>query len=255
MRIREDIELGNLRDSGRQRTENEDCYCFVAPESEEEFPGKRRQMAIADGTGGLAGGQIASTLALELLREVFQNGPQSDPGSVLAEGFSQAQTAIVAPAEEHPELNGMGTTCTAAILRSGQLWYGHVGDDGRLEQLTKDHTLVHRVLKNGSITPDLAAVHPRRNVLTAALGMKGNVLAADVSYPPMPLCPRDVVLLASDGLHGLVSNEEIQAAASTQTPARACHVLVEAAKLRDGPDNITVQILRFKGGRDDWNAD
>ena len=253
MHIRADIELANLTDVGCQRTENEDYYCYVEPESEEEFLQKGRLIAVADGMGGYAGGQIASGLALEVLRQVFQNGVRSDPHSVLVDGFSRAQAAIVAHADEHPELSGMGTTCTAAIILQGQLAYGHIGDsrlyllrDSKLQQLTEDHSMVTRLVKSGAITPEQAKTHEQKNVLTAALGMKTPSVAAEFSEHPLALAAGDVLVLASDGLHGLVTADEIGEAAGTLTPYQACHALVNAAKERGGPDNITVQILRLR---------
>lgn len=253
MKIRPDVELANLTDAGCLRTDNQDYYCYVEPENDEEFNQKGRLIAVADGMGGHEGGETASRLAIEALHDAFQNASADDPCALLVQAFSAAQQSILAHGEAHPELNGMGTTCTAAILQDKQLFFGHIGDsrlyllrNAKLQQLTEDHSLVNQLVKTGAITSDQAAVHEKKNVLTAALGMKTRPPEADFSGQPIPLAGGDVVVLASDGLHGLVSSEEIGETVAAQTPYQACRTLVETAKERGGPDNITVQILRLR---------
>ena len=255
MKIRADVELANLTDIGHARSENEDYYCYIEPESDEEFERKGRLIAVADGMGGHAGGQIASTLALDSLRSVFENSGASDPAEILISGFASAQQSILAHTESNPELDGMGTTCTAAILQSGHLSYGHIGDSrlylfhaGRFDQITVDHSLVNQLVQNGTISPDQAAGHEQKNVLTRALGMKSPDMAADFSNQPIPLSPGDVLVMATDGLHGVLSVEEIGHFATTQSPYDACRTLVDTAKERGGLDNITVQVLRVQAG-------
>ncbi|HEX4808486.1 MAG TPA: Stp1/IreP family PP2C-type Ser/Thr phosphatase [Bryobacteraceae bacterium] len=253
MKIRSDVELANLTDVGCERTANEDYYCYVEPDEEDQFLRRGRLAVVADGMGGHTGGQVASGLAVDALRDTFldENAPV-DPQAVLVAGFTRAQQAIVGEAALRPQLNGMGTTCTAVIVRGGELIYGHIGDsrlyllrDGWLTQLTEDHTLVNHLVKSGAITSEQAAVHEKRNVLTAALGMRSDQVAADFSNEPVQLREHDVIVLASDGLHGLVSSEEIRTAVSTQAAYEACHTLVNLARQRGGPDNITVQILKI----------
>jgi PPM family protein phosphatase len=255
MKIRPDVDLANLSDPGNVRPENEDYYCYLEPAADEEFDRKGRLIAIADGMGGHVGGKIASTLALDSLRAVFENGSAADPdpADLLVSGFARAQQAIVSHIESHPELDGMGTTCTAAILHRGNLFYGHIGDSrlyllhgGNFGPVTQDHSLVNQLLESGAITPDQAAGHQQKNVLTRALGMDSSEVAADFSGAPIPLSPGDVLVLATDGLHGVVSTEEIGQLVATQSPYDACRTLVATAKERGGLDNITVQILRLQ---------
>ena len=253
MHIRSDVELANLTDVGCERAENEDYYCYLEPENDEQFKRKGRLLAVADGMGGHTGGQIASGLAVEALRDVFLHEDITDPHQLLVEGFSRGQQAILTHAEAHPELNGMGTTCTAAIVRSDGLTYGHIGDsrlyllrDGTLTQLTDDDSLVNQLVKNGVITPEQAMHHEKRNVLTAALGMRAQEVSAAFSEQPIPLFEDDTLVLASDGLHGMVTAEEIERVVAAQTPYEACRTLVDLAKQRGGPDNITVQVLHLR---------
>src|SRR6516225_7636258 len=116
MQIRPGIEIANLTDPGCVRTVNEDYYCFVEPESDELFRRRGRLMVVADGMGGHVGGQVASGIAVDSLRNVFLNSAAEDPIDLLIEGFSLAQRSILERSAQSPELRGMGTTCTAAIV-------------------------------------------------------------------------------------------------------------------------------------------
>jgi protein phosphatase len=252
MRIRPGVEIANLTDPGCVRDINEDYYAYAEPDNDEQFRRRGRLMVVADGMGGHTGGQVASGIAVDAIRDAFLNGDPGDPEALLIRGFSRAQQEILDHAAEHPEFNGMGTTCTAAILHEGRLSYGHIGDtrlylvrQGQATQITDDHSMVNRLVKQGAITPEQAAVHEDRNVLTAALGMRSSEIAADFSDAAIPLQPWDGLLLASDGLHGLVNSDEIREAVEKESPYEACRTLVDLAKRRGGPDNITVQIMRI----------
>jgi PPM family protein phosphatase len=253
MTIRPGIELANLSDVGLHRSDNEDYYCYVEPENDEEFLRKGRLVVVADGMGGQAGGQIASTIAVESVRDVYFSHASADPLEALMAGFAAGHAAIQEYAQQHPELAGMGTTCTAVVLLDGQLFYGHVGDSrlylirgGAISQLSQDHSRVARLVREGAITPEEAAGHPDRNVLTAALGMESaghGDSPGDFPQAPVPLESGDILLICTDGLHGLVSDEEMRLAASAHPPREACLELVNLAKDRGGFDNITLQIV------------
>lgn len=252
MQIRPGVEIANLTDRGCVREVNEDYYAYAEPDDDEQFRQRGRLMVVADGMGGHIGGQVASGIAVQAVRDAFLNGDPATPDELLIRGFSDAQQAILGHCDQHPELQGMGTTCTAAIVHAGCFSYGHIGDSrlylvrqGHATQITDDHSLVNKLVKSGAITPEEAAVHEDRNVLTAALGMRSPEIAADFSDAPIPLQPGDGLLLASDGLHGLVNPDEIREAVEKESPYEACRTLVDLAKLRGGPDNITVQIMRI----------
>jgi len=253
MVIRPGIELANLTDTGMVREQNEDYYCYAEPDEDQLFRTKGRLVVVADGMGGHIGGQIASGLAVDTLRRTYLEDPSDDPRDGLVAGFRNAHAAIHDYVREHPELKSMGTTCTAAVVRDYQLFYGHIGDtrlyqvhNGAISQVTRDHSMVNRLVEEGKLTPEEAAVHPDRNVLTAALGMQKQP-EADFSEAPLQLWPGDSILVCSDGLHGLVADEEMGHLANTATPRDACRTLVEMAKQRGGHDNITVQILKLNG--------
>ena len=250
MHIRPGIELANLTDVGCHRAENEDYYCYVEPEDDLDFQRKGRLAVVADGMGGHEGGKVASTIDVETVRDRYLTDPEEDQCQALKTAFENAHAAILEYARQHPELAGMGTTCTAAILSDGHLCFGHVGDsrlylirNGAISKLTVDHSRVARMVEDGLITPDEASVHPQRNVLTAAMGIEP--ATADFSAAPLPLAAGDSLLICTDGLHGLVTDQEMLAAASSQTPADACKDLVRLAKDRGGFDNITLQILKI----------
>jgi protein phosphatase len=251
MRIRPDVELANLTDLGVRREQNEDYFLYLEPEDDDEFARKGRLLLVADGMGGHNGGEVASSIAAAALREAFLDPGAEDPKAVLLRGFSQAQQEILTRGSETDDLSGMGTTCTAVILRDGELSLGHIGDsrlyllrDSALTQLTEDHTLVHQLVKGGALSQDEAATFEPKNVLTAALGMRSDDVAADFSEAPIALQPGDTLIVSSDGLHGLMDDKEIAAAAGSMSPNDACRALLNLAIERGGPDNITVQILR-----------
>jgi PPM family protein phosphatase len=251
MQIRPGIELANLTDVGCVRTENEDYYCYAEPATDEDFRVRGRLAVVADGMGGHAGGQVASGLAVDVVRRTYLDSTATGLPDALIEAFTNAHEAIQRCSQERPELEGMGTTCTAVVLRDGDLYHAHVGDsrlylirDGQISRLTRDHSLVNRLLEEGAITPEQASVHPERNVLTAALGMRAEV-PADFSQEPTPVRAGDMLLLCTDGLHGLVADDELLAVSIGHPPRDACHVLVAMTRERGAPDNVTLQIIRI----------
>jgi protein phosphatase len=252
MIVRPGIELANLTDPGCVRERNEDYYCYFEPDDDEAFRARGRLLVVADGMGGYDGGEIASGIAVETVRETWASGT-GDPIELLIEALGKAHAAIQDYAREHPQLAGMGTTCTAVAVIGGLLYYGHVGDtrlylirQGAIRRLTHDHSLVQRLVDSGVLTEEEAAQHPDRNVLVSALGMRGAV-PVDVPEGGVPLEPGDTLLVSTDGLHGLVSDAELLDTVARNEPRKACQDLVQLARDRGGPDNITVQILRLAG--------
>jgi protein phosphatase len=252
MVVRPGFELANLTDSGCVRERNEDYYCYFEPDDDREFRARGRLLVVADGMGGHEGGQVASGIAVEVVRRTWSTG-SGHPSDILIAAIADAQNAILDYAREHSQLAGMGTTCTAAAVLGDRLYYAHVGDsrlylirDGEIRLLTHDQSLVQRLVDRGVITPEEAADHPDRNVLVSALGMRGSV-SADVSAEGIPLKSGDVLLLCTDGLHGLVNDAELLDAATRLDPRQACIELVRLARERGGPDNITLQIARLTG--------
>ncbi len=249
MNVKPGIEIAGLSDVGCQRENNEDSYLYWEPEGDEEFRQKGRLAVIADGMGGHEGGQEASRMAVETVREVYERAVWDDPQSVLLEAFATAHTRIQQFAEQHPAFYGMGTTCTAVVLRDSQLYFAHVGDSrlylirgGHISRLTRDHSYVGRLVESGIVRAEDAESHPQRHILTAALGA-GLDVSVDGSGQGIGLQEGDDLLLCTDGLWSVVTDDEIQHAVIGKAPADSCTALVKLARQRGGPDNITVQVL------------
>jgi len=250
LKIRPGIELGSLTDVGCHRENNEDYFQYWEPASNEEFTRKGRLAIIADGMGGYEGGQEASRIAVQTIERTYADG-DSDPQSLLIDGINSAHQRILQHASEHPALAGMGTTCTAIALVGGHLHYAHIGDSrlylirsGKISRITRDHSYVNRLVETGLISSEEAENHPHRNVLTAALGA-GNEIAPEYPVDPLTIACGDVLVLCTDGLWGVVTNEEIRIAVTGGKPLPACQNLVRLAKQHGGPDNITVMVLRI----------
>ena len=254
MNVKPGVEVASLTDVGCQRENNEDSYLYWEPAGEEEFERKGRLAVVADGMGGHEGGQEASRLAVETVREVYDYGFRGDPQAALLEAFVAAHARIRSYADQHPVFLGMGTTCTALVVRGRQLYFAHVGDsrlylvrEARISRLTRDHSYVGRLVESGLVRAEDAEKHPQRHILTAALGA-GVEVAVDGAEPGLALQGGDDLLLCTDGLWGMVTEEELETAVSQHTPAECCEILVQLARERGGPDNITMQVLRVASG-------
>ena len=252
MKVRTGIEVSVQSDIGCLRQNNEDSFGYWEPEDDQQFLRKGRLAVVADGMGGYEGGQEASRLAVETLVEVYRDFGGDDPQAALVEALQAAHEQIREYSFAHPELRGMGTTCTAAAIVQDSLYYVHVGDtrlylirDGQITRVTRDHSYVGRLVESGMITPEEAETHPQRNILTAALGTNPDLIM-DSPGRPEPLRPEDVLLICSDGLWGQVRDSEILDAVENKTAEQTGRKLIELARERGGPDNITVEVLRLR---------
>ena len=260
MKVRTGIEVSNQSDIGCLRQNNEDSFGYWEPEDDQLFLRKGRLAVVADGMGGYEGGQEASRLAVETLVAVYRDFSGDDPQQALVEGLQTAHEQIRQYSVAHPELRGMGTTCTAAaIVRVGDgaaqhdaLYYVHVGDtrlylirDGQITRVTRDHSYVGRLVEAGMISAEQAEHHPQRNILTAALGTNPDLIM-DSPLQPEPLRPQDVLVICTDGLWGQMRDSEILDAIQNKSAEQAGRELIELARERGGPDNITVEILRLR---------
>jgi protein phosphatase len=240
------VEYAGASDVGRQRESNEDAL-FVAPP----------MFAVADGMGGARAGEVASELATKAFEE---HGESADPPErQLTALAQQANRRIYDLASSDDSLRGMGTTLTGAMVSDREVAIGHVGDsrayrlrDGALEQLTRDHSLVAELERSGQISPEAAEHHPQKSIITRALGPEPDV---EVDTYTVPARAGDVFLLSSDGLTGMVSDDEL-AAILGKAPSleEAAASLVRAANQNGGKDNITVVLFRLGDGEDDEEA-
>ena len=225
------MHAGVATDIGRIREKNEDSYLSDEP-----------LFAVADGMGGHKGGEVASQLALETLEAGFRDRKE------LAQGLRDANAVVFERSQSDSSVQGMGTTVTAVVVEGTSALFAHVGDSrayllraGDLRQITDDHTLVARMVRSSEISEAEADVHPHRSVLTRALGTEPDVVVDEVD---VALTDGDRLLLCSDGLTGMVTEEQIVAILSAAPdPQDAADRLVRAANRAGGVDNITVVVV------------
>ena len=242
MRIVEQI---GLTDVGRQRSGNEDNH-FEAPPL----------FAVADGMGGARAGEVASQMAVEVFAEERDGG---DSAEALLEALAkEANRRIYELAQKDESRAGMGCTLTSALVGDGEITIGHVGDSRAyrlrgedFEQLTRDHSLVEELVRQGKLTAEEAEVHPQRSIITRALGPEPDVEVDSYTHPAKA---GDVYLLCSDGLTGMVSDDRItEILLGRESLQQAAKALIDAANENGGRDNITVILFRL--GEDDEDAD
>jgi protein phosphatase len=225
-------------DTGRQRRGNEDSAFAQAP-----------VFVVADGMGGAQAGEVASQMAVE----TFEAGlpEEGTPEQRLAEVVRKANRRIHDLSLAEHEHHGMGTTLTAAYLDEGYVAIAHVGDsraylfrDGQLSRLTQDHSLVEELRQRGKLTEEEAAEHPQRSIITRALGPEPDV---QVDTSSQAVRSGDVLLLCSDGLTSMISEQQIgQILASAPNLRAAGDRLIDSANAAGGKDNITVVLFRVE---------
>jgi serine/threonine protein phosphatase PrpC len=244
----EKLTVASLSDVGCVRKNNEDSKGVF----EGEDPARGHLFVVADGMGGAAAGEVASGIAVETVRgSYFDPASGRGPGDALRIAIEAANASIHRRAADDPRLGGMGTTCTAVAVVGRSLWCGHVGDtrayvaaNGSLTQITRDHSLAAELARAGNE----AGAPPRaKNVLTRCLGVKPEV-KVDVSEQGIPLPEDGVLVMCTDGLSNLVEDGEILHVVSMHLPDGACRRLIQLAKERGGPDNITVIVARLTRG-------
>ena len=235
-------------DIGKLRRQNEDAAWF-----DED----RAVFAVADGMGGHLAGEVASRMAIEAVQRMARENER--PGiAALREAVACAHETILAHAQDHIECAGMGTTLSVLWLGENYAYIAHVGDsriyrlrEGSLTQITQDHSLVEELVRAGLITREQARTHPRRNIITRALGTHGenepDMLVTDVQ-------DGDVFLLCTDGLTGMVPDDEIERTLRDCGIEAAADRLLALALDAGGRDNVTL-ILCARKGAGAWNRD
>ncbi len=239
-------------DKGLVRKENEDHFCI------EKDLGL---LAVADGMGGHASGEVASKMAIDILREYFKDKKElpidgydprySEITNRISSGVKLANQAIYEASRSRSHWNGMGTTLSAVLVSENRLSIAHVGDSriylirgGVIEQITDDHTIVFEQVVRGLMTREEAARSEMRSVLSRALGIAPEV---NVDIEELTVSEGDQLVLCSDGLSELVSEDEILLEVqSSNSPAIACEELVNLANQRGGDDNITVIVTLLR---------
>jgi protein phosphatase len=256
-------------DLGRTRDHNEDTFLVadlstgeasLMPQIQRHAIGERGSLfMVADGMGGAAAGEIASQMAADAIFEYMTTVWRDDPdqsaerfATRMREAVEHANAALFAYAAEHAEVRGMGTTVTVAGVLGGDLYLAQIGDSrgylirsGKAIQLTRDQSLMQRLVDAGELTEEEAERSERRNIILQALGPDPRV-KVDLSW--QELRRGDTLVLCSDGLSALVRKDDIAAVVTQeQDLMRACSALIDLANERGGPDNITVVAARFDG--------
>ncbi|OEF98538.1 Stp1/IreP family PP2C-type Ser/Thr phosphatase [Desulfuribacillus alkaliarsenatis] len=246
------MEWAAKSDVGLVRKSNEDSYKVRITS------GKPAIAIVADGMGGYQGGKVASSITVDSIIEgIDQFYPDDrdasssdiDPAIILKRAIRYANEKVFKHAQENQDLLGMGTTVVVALLLDEEIIIGHVGDsraylvcDANIQQLTKDHSLVNELVKQGKISNEEALVHPQRNMITRALGTNAQV---SVDIEKVSWTDNNVLLLCTDGLSGVVSGEELLAAfIEKQEVEDAVNYLLEKSLKVDGKDNITIVAVR-----------
>jgi len=249
-RIRVVSVLGAKTDLGRIRENNEDKFEFFLPENEESLAKKGAFYAVADGMGGHAAGQIASEIALKTTAKAYYSDQSPMVEESLRAAVGQANGLIYETARAIPDRSGMGTTITALVVRGEEAFIAQVGDsrcyrvrDGKISQITEDHSWVGEQVRLGGLTREQAEMSPFRNVITRCLGTSPSV---DVDIFSEELRVGDIFLLCSDGLSGEVDEDEMRQAMLDGSPSEAARNLVDLALERGGRDNVTVLILAIR---------
>ena len=227
-------------ETGLVRKQNEDAAWF--DENKGVF-------AVADGMGGHLAGEVASAMAIEKIRKMSEE--EKTPSiSALRRAILEANQSILDRAYEHDECRGMGTTLSVLWRGGSNLYIAHVGDsrcylyrDGHLEQITDDHSMVMEMVRAGVLTPEQAAVHPMRNVITRAVGSDRSV---QVDILTRERKAGDLWLFCSDGLHGQVEEQEIVEYLHLPI-AQAADALLKAAMDAGAPDNVSLVLVLDKG--------
>lgn len=269
------VQTYGLSDRGKVRSSNEDCFLIAElartlqihhtniPQSKAASSCHRgHAFLVADGMGGSAAGEIASSLTVKTIElfllntlKRFANLQASDEQSALRDlqkALYQADSRIFEETAKHPEWQGMGTTLTLAFAVNWRLFITHAGDSrcylysgGRLQQLTQDHTMAAEMVRRGFISSQSQAKHRWRHVVTNIIGGKAPGVRSEIHS--LDLDDADVVLLCSDGLTEMVPEDQLVAVLQEETdPHRACERLISEANERGGKDNITAIVAHFK---------
>lgn len=249
-----DRDVCALTDTGLVRPHNEDSNRLLNTSNGELF-------VVCDGMGGHVGGATASRIAVESISQYVSENSCVIPQQFLVKALEYANERIYAETRIDPSLKGMGTTACVALVREDKVWYAHVGDSRiyyynkrfqTLYRLTKDHSVVQALVDQGLISEAEAEHHPDKNKIRKSLGIKPTVEAEPCQMPLVP-STGDILLICSDGLSGMVSEDDmLEVLATIPDINEAGKTLIDLAKAGGGSDNITVQLIRFSnaGTRD-----
>lgn len=235
-------------DVGKTRENNQDAY------SAGELPDGVAWAVVCDGMGGAAGGNVASTSAVKVIAEQITASYRASMSSksiknMLVSAINAANISVYDLAQANKELRGMGTTVVCALVTGSAAYIANAGDsraymlsDGKLSQLTRDHSVVQEMVETGKITQSEAKVHPNKNIITRALGVHPEIR---VDFYEQPMTASDILFLCTDGLTNYVETDEICALTQNCSYYEFAEKLVSRAIENGGGDNVTVVTLAY----------
>ena len=241
------MQINGNTDVGRIRIANEDAYRFGS------FNDGTCWAVVCDGMGGVHGGKLASSTAIDMVSQKIRkcynpSMPITSFENLLLSSITTANCIVYDRGVGDSELEGMGTTIVAAIVKNGEACIAHVGDSraykisgGAIELITKDHSLVQEMLDMGQITQDELKNHPRKNIITRAMGVEEKI---EIEFNTVEFGEDDVLLLCSDGLSGLVDKDELLEIYNNTDFSTLSDKYIEAANDNGGVDNITAVVMK-----------
>lgn len=248
-------ELGQIQahlttDTGLVREHNEDYIACREPVDPQDIQQNGWIYLVADGVGGADAGEVASHFASErMIAHFVENQQEPDWGRRLLDAMQAANSDLRQLVAERNNNSRMATTMVTAVLKENQVFIGNVGDsrayhwrNGQLQQITRDQSLVAKLLEEGAITEAEAEVHPRKNVILYSLGSENK---PKIELFTLTLLPGDIILLCSDGLTRHVSDREINETLGKEAPDVAAELLTQMARQRGGEDNISVVVIQY----------
>ncbi len=246
-----------VSDLGNIRTNNEDMGLFFKIADENTLREKGYMLIVADGMGGHNAGEVASRMATDIICREYFNQNNSSVEKNLEKALILANKTIFEKASSQTAFQGMGTTCTVLVVIDQHVYYAHAGDSraymqkgNSIMQITEDHTYVQQLVNSGDITAAEAAVHPKRNILTNAMGTKPE-MRIDTGKCKYSFENNDKLLLCSDGLYDYLNDEELNKILIENSLKNAASAMVAEAKVRGGHDNITVVLAERKNSTEE----
>jgi protein phosphatase len=240
------LSVAQRTDIGRKREKNEDNLISVVPENHQLLQSRGALFVVSDGMGGHDRGEIASEQTVQTVRAHYYQATQADIPTRLQEAIKEANRVIYRESETRGK--EMGATCVAAVLHEQTLYAANVGDsrvyvlhEGQLRQVTRDHSLVAQLVERGEITPAEARTHEKRNVIYRSLGAQPEV---EVDLFTESVQEGDTLILCTDGLCGVVNDEELRTIVEQHEPAESVQRLIARANEEGGPDNVTAIVVR-----------
>ncbi len=232
---------------GLVRESNQDAFFYDVKDKDSAIA------IVCDGMGGANGGNVASAIAVKTLKERLEEstGENGKPEYLLASVMAAANVEIYDTAQSRPELDGMGTTVVAVLIRGSVAYVSHVGDsrlylfrDGSLQAVTRDHSVVQEMIEKGQITEEQAKTHPRKHFITRALGVSHD---ENGEFDTLDLQNGDRLLLCTDGLTNMADRQVVENILTDSSIEDAVPALIQAALDRGGTDNVTVVLVDIDG--------